>query len=512
MSEHIPIVEVLVMEDRAHVTRRGRVNATEGRTRIVVDDVAPVIVDKSLTVTGGTETVKVADARVVRTAVHLDEDAAADTRALDAELEAARERQAAIASNLEALSLERVALERLAADYLRELAEDAALGRALGEAQRAGYEALRVRLADLAAESARTELERDEHQSRVRALQAQAAQRKTPSKRVRARLEIELEGSAAAELELTASYVVANACWRPRHRATLDEAASAVALSCHAVAWQNTGEDWPSVPLSFSTERPSLGANPPELETEWLATMRKTPIVLEAREEQVAVAGLGGGEGAAAKKTSDLPGIDDGGEPLLLRSREAVVVASDGRPHEVPLFDVASKAELELVAFPELLLAATLKVTFTNTASAPLLPGPVELLKNGGPVGRAQLAFVARGERVALGWGPDPNIRLHRQVEPLKDESSILGSWTTRTSDIRIRLSNLGAEARRVVVRERVGISEIDKLQITTSPKHTTQGLEPDENGFVTWTVEVKPHARQLLELRVTQRRHSDLG
>ena len=43
-----PVVEVTVLEDRAHVVRRGRIELPAGTSRLRIDGVAPVLADKTL--------------------------------------------------------------------------------------------------------------------------------------------------------------------------------------------------------------------------------------------------------------------------------------------------------------------------------------------------------------------------------------------------------------------------------------------------------------------------------
>jgi len=49
--------------------------------------------------------------------------------------------------------------------------------------------------------------------------------------------------------------------WRPLHEARLF-ADDRLLMSSSAVVWQNTGEDWSNVDLSFSTALSSLGVEP----------------------------------------------------------------------------------------------------------------------------------------------------------------------------------------------------------------------------------------------------------
>jgi uncharacterized protein (TIGR02231 family) len=281
-----------------------------------------------------------------------------------------------------------------------------------------------------------------------------------------------------------------------------------VHFECEGSAWQNTGEDWVDVALCFSTERASLGAEPPLLESDVLAVTRKSPTLLvHERDQRIEQAGLGAGQARA----EGLPGIDDGGDVQRLRAQHKATVPSDGRPYRVPLFSFEAAAETELVTMPELEAAVILKSVQTNAGPHPLLAGPVDLIQDSGFVGRASVLFVAAGEKFALGWGPDGALRVQREVEQLKEESNLLGSWTTRAHEVRVHLSNLGNAPKVVRVTERIPVSEIEKVQITPLLEHTTESKRPDDRGFLEWTITLPAFARETVRLRYLVKKHSDV-
>jgi len=502
-----PIRDVTVLEDRAVITRRARFELPVGTARLFVDGVSPVIVDKSLTAELCGGKARVADVRVVRTYVHEDSDSPADIRGLDEDVSVAKQKLDVIVESRLAIALEAGGLTQTLPLFLAELAEDAAWGRDATERERELGDIIERERA-LSRELARTGLE-EAHARRAhdRALERRASGEK-PTGKQRACLELQVAVDEAATYELTLRYVVANACWRPRHRVTLHDATSTATVEARGTVWQNTGEAWTDARLTFSTERPSLGTRPPTLETEWLSVTRKGALVIETREEKVVELA----EGSAAQQLVDeMPGIDDGGVVARLVAAHPMTIASDGRPHSTTLFSAESPAEIELVATPELCLAAITRVTLFNKAAHPLLAGPVELIRGGGVAGRTKLDFVAVGERVSIGFGPDPDIVVTREIESIKDESSLLGSWQTKTHDVQIKLSNLGRTKKKVTVEERVLVSEIEKVVVRVVPEKSTGNVTPDENGFLKWAFELPTGGRQAVVLRVQIKRHADV-
>jgi uncharacterized protein (TIGR02231 family) len=324
---------------------------------------------------------------------------------------------------------------------------------------------------------------------------------------------VEVWAAAAGHYTVQVDYIVPGACWRPYHRAQLVELVQGkdpvLHFASEGCVWQSTGEDWTDVQFIFSTERPSLGMEAPQLATDVLHAQRKSEVlVVEAREQEVQTTGLGA---APKQRTAELPGIDDGGEALKLRSTTKASVPGDGRPHRVPLMAFTSPTSIESVLMPELAEAVVVKSTHVNRSQLPILAGPVDLVREGGFVGRSSLLFIAPGENFAIGWGPDGAVRVQRSVELAKEDRGVMSSWTHQAHLVKVKISNLGAQERTVVVSERVPVSEIEKLRIEVDAGATTDKQKPDNNGFLRWRVELPPFGRKTVELRYVVRKHGDV-
>jgi len=502
---------VTVLEDRAVVRRVALVSLHPGRNRIRLEEVSPVLVDKTVLASlssreGGA---RVTDSRVERTVVHAAALATEEHRALDEDIRLLEASIATSKSRAAVAAAEAQSLARLLGMLVDEMAEDASWGRTVSADAEEGISKIVAKSSRVREEAAELRREIEEAAAALERKRARRAALDTPRSKCVGAIEVDVECGEDLDVELTVSYVVANACWRPRHRAVLGED-GAVTLATEGVVWQSTGEDWTEIACELSTDRPSLGADPPPLHEDRLKPVRKGALVVETRAEEIEQAGLGAG--ASPKKASeDLPGIDDGGNALHLKPAHRVTIASDGRPHAMALGQFESKGLVETVLFPELSTAAVVRATFTNAGSMPILAGPVELVRNGGTTGRTTTPFIAPGEKMALAFGNDGAIRSHREIEPLPDETSLIGSWTTKTHDVRVRIANLGPYAKKVLVRERVPVSEIEKVQVSTVARETTGERTPDEHGFVTWNVELPPLGRAKLSLRVAMRRHADV-
>jgi uncharacterized protein (TIGR02231 family) len=191
----------------------------------------------------------------------------------------------------------------------------------------------------------------------------------------------------------------------------------------------------------------------------------------------------------------------------------------------VPVGGFTSPARIDRVAIPLRSPWVHVRARLTNTGDVPLLAGPVDLVMSSGYVGRTEIGFIAAGEKLQLGFGPQADVRIHRTETSERDDAGLLGGWNVQTVRIAVRLSNLGSAPREIVVTERVPISEVEQVEVKASAPDAYllgAGDQPggeqvaqvtaraiDDRGLVTWTVELPPLGRRAvtLEYRIRSQR-----
>jgi uncharacterized protein (TIGR02231 family) len=343
----LPIVSVVVLEDRAAITRRGRVVVPAGEGTLRVDRVAPILANKTVTarITSGGAILR--DVRVRRVKRILDASLPEEKRRLADELASLRDLADRRRRELALAEAEDAALARTEALASHEIGEDVAWGRLDADRVRAGLNRLVRARVELAEKIARMEVENRELDAEIERKRARIAA--DPPSKMEAWIEIDAGATTEETCDIEVSYVVPNACWRPQHTATLHAGAastdaappekSRVLFACEGTVWQNTGEDWVDAQIALSTERPSLGAEPPVLEADLLDVVpRSATVHVEMRDQTLEEAGLGIGAGRAGGPPPGLPGIDDGGSARHIPSPDRHTIPSDGRPHRIPLF------------------------------------------------------------------------------------------------------------------------------------------------------------------------------
>jgi uncharacterized protein (TIGR02231 family) len=190
-----------------------------------------------------------------------------------------------------------------------------------------------------------------------------------------------------------------------------------------------------------------------------------------------------------------MPGVDDGGEPLVFEAKEPVSIPSDGRPLRVEIARRTLAAELALVLYPEAHPAAHVRATMTladapqpAAAPRPLLAGPVRVARGASLIGRSRVDFIGAGEPFELGFGVDDAVRVRRAVDEEHDTSALTGSRKIRRK-VRLYLSNLSGEPRRLLVTERIPVSEVAEVEVSLgeAPGWTQDG----KDGFLRGQVEL---------------------
>lgn len=485
MTERVPttLVRVTLFEDRAEVIRRARPTLAAGASWVTIGPVSPFIDDRSVRAGVEEGAVRVVSTRVRRVVLAEAAAGAAEIARLEEELRRAARAHADAKKRLARISEEEGRAAHALSEWVRALVHvprhAAEVGR-LDEWRRA-WDQLDAAVARAHAEAAEMRRERVKAEDVEQRARLRLDQARVDRPRVEATVEVQVEASAAGPAAIDVTYRTPCAVWRPEHVARLRTRGGPpqVELVTSAVAWQCTGEAWDDVEVRFSTARTARAATPP-LVTEDVLLLRKKSdaerrkVVVETRDEDISSVGVDRG----ARAVNEMPGVDDGGEPLTYAPTGRVSIASDGRPFRVEVARVTLAAEVVRVAIPERASVAHVRATATLSAASPLLAGPVRLARDAAMVGRSKMDWVGAGDVFELGFGVDDGVRVRRTQEQVRDTTAITGTQKVRRT-VKIFLSCLGGERRSVEVVERIPVSELDDVEIvvdapgwTVDPRH----------------------------------------
>jgi uncharacterized protein (TIGR02231 family) len=491
LDAHAPICRVRLLEDRAFVTRRYQGDVEVGTFRLNFAGLTPVLSDKSLLARCADENVSVTDCRLVRRQRAESEKARIETQGLEKKIQQQKQITEECRARLMSAESSALSCAWLLKAWIEQTAEDVVWGQSESAEWSAQLELLRKTQTELIRSQVERERTCHTEDERLRKLTRQMDNLSTPSDEVEAELQVDIETTKSGSIEMEIEYCVPGACWRPYHSAEWHE--DRLRFVSQACVWQNSGEDWNDVQLTFSTQRATLGTEPPPLGRDVLRLQKKRKaVVVETVEESVKV---------HHKTVFQVPGIEDGGEVLTMAAPISTSVPSDGRPHRVELFCFESDLRSELLVVGELAHCVFLNSQHENEGSKPVLAGPVDLIKSCGLVGRSSVKHTAPGQTFELSWGPQSELRVHREHRLGKEDSSMVSSWKKTVNKVDIHLSNLGPDSHDLLIRERIPVSELKHVRIHQDLNGTTDKAVADENGFVEWKVTLPGKERRSLKL-----------
>ena len=337
---------------------------------------------------------------------------------------------------------------------------------------------------------------------------------------------IAVEAGAALKGVLTVTYRVSGAGWQPMYDARLVTTGDKPKLELvrRASVTQRTGEDWENVALSLSTVRLARGTAAPDLPT--LALKFWEPPVFadairprtmaapsaQAARQESAASGLAKTQPEAAAPPPApaqqvVAAVEASAYQVSFNVPGRAIIPQDGTSKSFTLSSRAIEPALSVKTVPALDTTAYLEASFTNEEEAPLLPGPVSIHRDGSFAGRGALALTASGDKVALGFGADDQVKVTRvPLRKRESDSGIFGSSRADVQDFKTTVKNLHGFPLRISVIDRLPVSEnaaitVEQLNVTTAP---TDKTVDDKRGVMGWTWDYK--AGESKDIRVAWR------
>ena len=494
---------VTVYPDGASVTRVAIVELPTGASTIVLKGLPATIDPASLRVAG--KATAALSIGAVETRAAPGNPRPVIDAALEEKIKALREKRDIAAARLEASERTRAMIRRYSEASPEKLSPD---GKAMDAANwPAAWTAINEQLTKLNEDIRVLAAQLREIDGEVAALERARPQPPRPGAPV-IDVTIALEAGQASKAELAVTYRVAGASWRPLYDARLDTGGkgkkASLELVRRAAITQRTGEPWTDVTLFVSTVRVAQGAAAPDLVTARVM-LRPPPPPVDYRRDRSAPAS---GVPQAAPPPAPEPVLADA-KPVTEVAREqqaqlqgSAFQASFGVPGRVSIpedgaaktFRISSTTiapQLLIKTVPVLNPTAYLQASFTNDEEAPLLPGTVNIHRDGTFVGQTALGLVAQGDKVELSFGADDQVKVTRvPVARRQAEPGFLGSTRTDTAEFKTTVKNLHDFTIKIVVVDRIPVSEVDTIKVEmldTTTKPTEPTLD-DKRGVMSWT------------------------
>lgn len=513
-SIEAPIDKVTVYPDRAQIMRTAHLNLTAG-THILLIENLPLAVDAnsfSASAAGvAGMTLLGLNHRVVSNLENPNEKAANLERSIK-NLE--RTEKQAIADRMESFAFQKDFLASIKeesgrdiADQLQTLNLDVAQWKEaylfIGKALRDVSDSIRLASAEL-----------EDVDNRIRQLQDELniLQRDRQFQSRSAEISLMLDKPGPVELSLT--YMIGGATWKPLYDARLLSATESVELGYYAEVSQRTGEEWNDVDLTLSTAIPSIKTDPGDFRP-WLLSIfqeinirggKGAPIAYEV--SGVNIGDPFGGYGAidldqTLKAKMETVSIDRNPYNALFHIKTQVTIPSGEKAVKAHIATYLLEGTLGLICRPGNSEDAFRLVSMTNQDEAPLMSGEVSIFADSDYLGRADIRGpIAPGQPFKLFFGKENYLKVKREILSEKKEDKT-DNWRLERT-IKITVTNNDKKSRRITIEEPTPVSQDGRIR-TKLTDVVPEADSIDEKGKATWLVDLKPSETKelLISLRI---------
>ncbi|KAF8676678.1 hypothetical protein RHS04_06421 [Rhizoctonia solani] len=306
--------------------------------------------------------------------------------------------------------------------------------------------------------------------------------------------------------ELTLTYVVSNASWKPLYdiRASIaksPEDTSAIALHYRASITQTTGENWPDVALSLSTASPQLGSSVPKISPWRIGFPAPKPIVQPVARSATAF------RTKATRTSMFLDSFEDDSEPVVelcalapqppMAIRKAHVestgvlnttfgiparsdIPSDEGSHKVVIAVLDLRADLEWICVPREKESVFLTCKVVNTSEFTLLRGEASVFMDDNFVSKSQIEHVSPNESFKTSLGVDSSLRVTYPAAKTLNRTATQSGF----SFIAKEKQSVSAQSQRITIRNSrqasVSVRVLDHVPVSTDTRIKVNILSPE--------------------------------
>jgi uncharacterized protein (TIGR02231 family) len=147
--------------------------------------------------------------------------------------------------------------------------------------------------------------------------------------------------------------------------------------------------------------------------------------------------------------------------------------------------------ELQVQVKPQLSSKAFLVSRAKLLGEAPVLPGAVNMFRDGSYVGQTSIPLLRQGEKKDLAFGIDDQVSVKRNVlKDEKGEAGLLAKDNTMERHFVTEINNLHSRDINLVVLETIPVSKNEQIKVELLPKITTPGYISDADnikGLLRW-------------------------
>jgi uncharacterized protein (TIGR02231 family) len=353
--------------------------------------------------------------------------------------------------------------------------------------------------------------------------QLQAEQKKWQEIQSKANMEkkniiVDLEAKTPGQAELLVSYLISGAGWYPKYEAHSENNGKSMVMTYNVMIKQSTGEDWENANFKISTIKPYLVRERPELNP-WIISSSRDLLneesfsrgrneetynnMAQIQQMQKATISLDSKQSMAYQNyindESSMKDVirqaEERGATVEFEIPAVYSVKSDGKPVRMFISDISLAARKRFTSVPSVSLSTYVSGIMTNVSAFPLLPGIVEIYKEGSFTGKSKLGFVASQEKMELTMGLEERIKVTRSLDIKKSSTTVFGNRKVMKIGFNIEVQNFLDTPVSILVSDQLPVPENDTIKVKNvniTPQQTRI-----EKGIISWDLPLNPQEKK---------------
>jgi uncharacterized protein (TIGR02231 family) len=327
--------------------------------------------------------------------------------------------------------------------------------------------------------------------------------------RTQRQVSVKVKADGAGSAKFAIRYTMPDCGWVPDYDARVESSSGKVQLASNAMVRQRTGEDWSDIRLVLSTSRPGESGRMPELDPDFVDFLPPPrPLPLAARQEAVEAAPVPQGTPEPAADTAmqyQAASAELSGLSYVYLVGLPVTIPSDGEPHRTALSVQSLSGRPEFLSTPKLEPAAFLRLKLKNESDGLLLPGQLNVFRDGDFIGTLHLEAAAPGAEFELFAGRDDSIKLERkELINKRSETGLIQKKAIRQKRYQITFENFRPAPVKLTVLDQLPVSRNKEIAVIQGPFSDKPVAIDPHDGKITWEIELQPRQKKLLEFEYT--------
>ena len=308
---------------------------------------------------------------------------------------------------------------------------------------------------------------------------------------------ISVSATRNTNAKLTLSYMVVNAGWYPSYDIRVSGTDAPATLFYKANAWQNTGINWKDVLLSFSSARPSISGNIPQL----------FPWYIDFYNESIRIRGAAAVSAPAKREMAIAESEYEMADEVLSIAQPVTItesgtsfsfdldikqdLESGGKASVIELQRLTVPASYSYRAIPKLKQEAFLTADISDWESLNLLDGEANIYFGNTFTGKSNIRKTQLSDTLNISLGNDPGIIVKRENRKEFTETRMIGANRQETRSYIISVRNNRKTEVNINIFDQVPVSRNN--QITVEVTELSGASFNKLSGEVKWEITLGP-------------------